>query len=119
MHEALNDLANRLNVAPATLQEIIWKNIRIIAGEKGDAFTELFPKKLMYPNVSTNAKTMQPGMPSLTDVAKTESFRGANKNFVSKLIRAIKEDPTVADYIEIVGEDVQFSDEFFKAIDLF
>lgn len=119
MHEALNDLARRMNIAPATLQEIIWKNIRVMAGETGDAFTELFPRKYLYPNVSLTAKSLQPGMPSLTDVAKTERFRSANKNFVSKLIRAIKEDPTVANYIEIVGEDVQFTDEFFKAIDLF
>ena len=119
MHEALNDLAARYGVPPAALQEVIWKNIRVLRGETGDAFTELFPKRFMYPNVSTSAKSMQPNMPSVIDVAKSPESRKANKQFVSKLIRTIKEDPSIANYIEIVGEDIEFTDEFFKAINLF
>lgn len=119
MHEALNDLAARYGVPPAALQEVIWKNIRVLRGETGGAFTELFPKRMMYPNVPAEAKTMQAGMPSLMDVAKSPATRKANKQFVSKLIKSIKEDPSIANYIEIVGEDIEFTDEFFKAINLF
>lgn len=119
MHEALNDLASRLGVPPAALQEAIWKNVRVLRGETGKAFSELFTDKIMYPNLGTTAKVKPASLPSIVDVMKTPEMRKSNKVFVSKLIKAMKDDPSIADYVQIVGEDVEFTDEFFKTINLF
>jgi len=116
VHESFVDLARQLNVPPAALQEVIWKNIRFVARENSDAFADLWDDAFLRPFVSKGAK-LQPGTPTVLDMAP--EIKAQNEAFSDKLIAAVEKDPELAKYIEIVGQDVQFSDEFFKLINLF
>lgn len=117
VHEAFVDLARQLGVPPAALQEVVWKNIRFMARENADSFAGLWDDAFLDPFISKNAKIRQIGTPNVLDMAK--DIKAQNESFADKLIKAVQTNPEIAKYIEIVGQDVQFTDEFFKLVNLF
>lgn len=119
VHEAMNELAKRLKVPPAALQEVIWKNVRIVSEQAGESFKGLGSREWNYPFLSATAKEVPEGMPSFIEMSKSKEFVQSNKNFINNIINAIQENPETAKYVRIVGDDLEFTDEFFKAIQLF
>lgn len=118
VHEAFKDLARQLGTNPAALQEVVWKNVRIAARKAGeDSFLPLSDPRYTMPNVSATAKITQLGMPTASDLS--DALKESNERFVEKLTRAVADNPEIADYFEIVGQDVQFTDKFFDLLRFF
>jgi hypothetical protein len=116
IHSALNDLARRLGVPPAALQEIIWKNVRIGKGKAlEDSFLPLLSRRYEYPTLSASFKG-DPGIPSVTTLATRKEYKDRNARFAAKLLQAIEEDPSIIRFFEIAGDDIQFTDEFLRAV---
>jgi hypothetical protein len=117
VHEAFKDLARQLNVSPPALQEMVWKNIRIAARKANeDSFLALSDPRYTMPNVSSTARTRQIGTPVTTELA--EALKESNDRFSAKIVKAIEENPELAELVEIVGQDVQFTDKFFDLLRL-
>ena len=120
VHKSLTELAKHYGISPAAIQEIIWKNIRIATKSANeDAFLpDLRAREFMYPNLSATAKQIPAGAKSVAELAKTPEMQKANTAFMDKVLAAIKTNPEIAKYVEIVGQDIQFTDEFFKDLNL-
>lgn len=118
VHESLVDIAKKLNVSPAALQEVIWKNVRIAARQANkDAFEPLTSASYSTPFIKKGSKKQQAKMPTLEGLGKLA--KEENETFAEKLIKAIEENPELSQYIEIVGEDVQFTPKFFNLLQFF
>jgi hypothetical protein len=116
VHEAMNYLARQLGLPPATVQEIIWKNARIAASDAGESFLPLTDTRVLFPNLAAGAQRPE-ALPSFFDLAT--KMAPANRRFEQKIIKAIEKNPELAKYFQISGEDVEVTDEFFKAMSFF
>jgi hypothetical protein len=117
VHFAINDLARQLKLRPSVVQEIIWKNIRFANRETNAAFLPFDDVQYQYPYLNTKAlKNIPKNVPKLSSLKK--ELQPINDAFADKLVKALQQDPELAKYFEIVGEDVQFTDEFFRLLDL-
>ena len=114
--EAVSTLANKYGIAPSTMQEIIWNNVRIAANEaSGKAFAPLGGRSVQFPDVP--AKLVIPtGKLSVQDYAADPKNIEIVNRFKTKLVEAIEQKPELAKYFELSGEDVNFTDEFFNVL---
>lgn len=114
--EAVGLLAKKYGVDPSTMQEIIWNNARIVANKaSGKAFAQLGGKAVQNPDIPmktvipTNAKTIR-------DFAADPKNVEIIGRFKTGLVEAVEQNPQLAKYFELSGEDIGFTDDFFKLL---
>jgi hypothetical protein len=114
--QAVSTLAAKYGVSPATMQEIIWNNVRIAAGESGSkAFAGLGSRAVKFPDIPMT-EVVPSGSKSLDDYAKNPKNVELVGKFKTRLVEAVEQNPELAKYFELSGEDINFTDDFFRVL---
>jgi hypothetical protein len=124
MHDIFNYVAKQLGVNKSALQGKSWRNSRIVASKnKVDAaFLPLNSPQFEFPNIALGA--IQKGKipanyPPVSSFKNEPELIKRRDDFINNILKAVKKNPDSARFFRIVGDDIEFTDEFFKAIDTF
>lgn len=101
----VSHLADKYGISKNAMQDIIWHNARISAGEgKGVAFTGLENANLLSP--FTNQNTMDETL-DIRNLSRQPSVENENATFINNLLTALDKNPALADKLEISGGDIR------------
>jgi hypothetical protein len=102
LDDAIGHLSTKYGTSPKVIQEIIWRNTRLAAGQ-GTA-------KKTFANLEDGS------FAGAIKAAQDPTNQAVARAFEDSLLQAVRTDPDLAKFFTIEGDELMLTDEFFKVL---